>query len=181
VPDLPSDVVDASKPAVVELTAMGLEVVSRVSACVALETGAVPRVVPVGSVGRLNVIPSSAVVVFVLLMLPGMLAVAVKDGCSGGVQVEFASEPSLVEYVRASLVGICVPEPCEVIEAVTTLDVRACVRFTAASVTELYKEKATVPKSSTDDLTLETYTVENVAVTVADAAGRLKGVCVPFV
>lgn len=71
--------------------------------------------------------PNSAVLVLVLLRLPGKPAVVVNDGRSGDVQVEFAPEPSLVEDVSDSLAGICVTEPCEVIVAVIALEVRMFV------------------------------------------------------
>lgn len=47
-------------------------------------------------------------------------------------------------------------------------------------MTELSRENATVLKSSENDLALETYTVEKVAVIVPEAIGKLDIVWVPF-
>lgn len=71
--------------------------------------------------------PSSAVLVPVLLALLGILAMAVKDGCSGEIQLEFAPGWSLLEDRSVSLAGIRVPEPCAVLVAATALELRASV------------------------------------------------------
>ena len=168
------DVVEATRPAVVELTTSYTEEVCRVSACVALRLGTVPTLAPVGSAERLKVTPDSAVLIVVLLRRLGKPAVAVNDGCTGNDEVEFAPEPSLVDGTSDSLAGTCVPGVCKGIVVDIAPEVRTAVRFTAAPVTELNRENATVLKSSTLDLTLETYTVEKVAVTISEVMGTLE-------
>jgi hypothetical protein len=125
--------------------------------------------------------PSSAVLVPVLLALLEILAVAVKDGCSGEIQLEFAPGWSLLEDRSVSLAGIRVPEPCAVLVAATALELRASVWPTVAPVTWLNNEKATVLRSRVDDRALEMYTVEKVAVIVPEVVGRTDVICVPFV
>lgn len=165
-----SDVADAIKPAVVELVALYIEDVCRVSARVPLSVGTTLALEPVGSADRLKVIPSSLVLI-VLLIAPGSLTVLVNDDCIGDHHVEFAPLPILEDGVTVSLAGTCVAD---------TVDVRIFVLFIAASVTELNNENATVLRSAVLDPMLEMYTVEKVAVTMPDVKGLLYSVCVPF-
>lgn len=155
-----SDEVEAITPALVELTALCIEDVCRVSARVPLRLGAIMALEPVGNAERLNVTPGWFVVI-VLVRPPGR-PVFVSDGCNG--EVEFAPVPIRDNDVSVSLAGTWVADIDEI---------RVFVRLVAASVTELKNEKATVLKSSVLDLMLDTYTVEKVAVTMPDVKGLL--------
>lgn len=161
-----SDVAETRKP--VELAALCMEEVCRVSA-VSLSHGTVLVLAPVGSAERLKVIPSSVGLVEVPLRPTDKPIEVDGDGCIGDDQVEFAPAPNFVDDVNVSLAGICEPGTFEDKVADMTLDVRMLVWLTAASVTVVSSENATVLMSIMLDLMLETYTVENVAVTIPGA------------
>ncbi len=110
----------------------------------------------VGSAERLNVMSGTAMLVDVLLKLPGRPAVAVSDGCSCDDQVEFVDTLILAVDASVSLAGIWVPEVSKGLVLNPPLDVRMCVWLAAAPVTELKKENATVLKSGALNLMLET-------------------------
>lgn len=107
------EVVGANKTAVVELAATGTEEVCRVSACVALEVGHAPTVIPVGSAERLKVMPAPDVLVIVMLMLTGGLNVTFRDDCCfSDIQIALTPVATLLEDISVSLAGMRVPEPC---------------------------------------------------------------------
>lgn len=164
----------------VELTALCLEEVSRVSACVPLTLGIILELAPVGSAGRLNVIPGSLILVDVALTLPDKPVVTVTDGCIGEDHVELIPIPSLDDEMSVSLAGTPVLDGFKDSVVGIVLDVWAPVPLTAASVTVLSSEKEMVLRSSAFDLELEMYTVEKVAVTMPEVIGVLGCVYVPF-
>jgi hypothetical protein len=168
-----STVVEAMTPAEVELVTLCMEVVCKLSASVAFRLGEILVPTPVGITDRLKVIPSSAELVLVLLRPPGRPVVAAIEDCIGVDRVEFAPGPSSEDDASDSLAGTRIPDVAEDIPNDVVSEVWIAVWFTAAPVTELSKENATVLKSITLDLALEIYTVENVAVTVPDAMGAL--------
>jgi hypothetical protein len=105
-----SGVVEVTMPAVVELTALCIEEVCRVSACVALTLEAVPVITPVGSADRLKLMPMFVVLEVVPLNRLEESVMAVDDGCAGNDQVKLVPEPSLLDGIRDSLAGTCVPD-----------------------------------------------------------------------
>jgi len=124
---VPSDVAEAMKPEVVELTALCNEEVCRVSACVSLSRETMLLLASVASAERLKVMPSSVVLVAVLLRLPGEPTGVDSDGSIGEDQVEFAPSPNLVDDVSVSLAGTSVPDTFADKVANISLDVRIFV------------------------------------------------------
>lgn len=85
-----SEVVEATRPAVVEFAEPGIEEEDLASASVAMRAEAVPVLMPVGSTEPLNVIPISAEPTVELLNWTGEPLLAVNDGCVADGKVEFA-------------------------------------------------------------------------------------------
>lgn len=81
----------------------------------------------VGRAERLKVMPSSVVLVAVLLRLPGEPTGVDSDASIGDDQVEFAPSPNLADDVSVSLAGTSVPDTFADKVANISLDVRIFV------------------------------------------------------
>ena len=111
--DTLSSVVEAMTPAEVELVALCIEVVCKLSASVTFRPEEILVTTPVGITDRLNVIPSSSELVLVLLRPPGRPVVAAIEDCIGVDQVEFAPGPSWEDDASDSLAGTRMPDVSE--------------------------------------------------------------------